>query len=145
MATICTSKGHSILCDDADYEWLNQYKWSIHKGYAVAAGPRVNGKQPRLIMHRMIMNAPKGMLVDHINHTRADNRRSNLRIVTAKENQNNLTPQRKMKYDEVTGKWWLIRGYDLIGIYDTKEQQREAFWQAEHGKTPVSTNTAIPY
>lgn len=146
MATIYTSKGIPILVDDSDYEWLNSFKWTVgYKGYATASGPRVSGRQTSLRMHRLIMDAPAGMLVDHINHNRADNRRSNLHIVTAKENQNNLTPQRKQQHDAATGKWWLLRGHDLIGIYDTQTQLHEAWMQAEHGRTPKITNTEIPY
>lgn len=37
-------------------------------------------------MHRVIMNPPHGMMIDHINGDELDNRRENLRICTAKEN-----------------------------------------------------------
>ena len=43
----------------------------------------------RKYLHRIIMNAKKGDVIDHINHDTLDNRRENLRIVTHSENKRN--------------------------------------------------------
>jgi hypothetical protein len=65
-------------------------------------------------MHRFITNCPDGLVVDHINHVRHDNRKANLRIVTMKENgQNhgklrtdNTSGFRGVSYDSEKGKWF---------------------------------------
>lgn len=61
--------------------------WCVsHQGrthcYVIARIKR--GKFLRL--HRLLMDAPDGMEVDHINHDCLDNRRANLRVVTHQEN-----------------------------------------------------------
>ena len=41
-------------------------------------------------LHRLLTDAPEGTHVDHIHHDTLDNRRSEIRVVTPKENMNNL-------------------------------------------------------
>ena len=40
-------------------------------------------------MHRLVINAQKGTMVDHINRNRLDNRKENLRLCTMQENRRN--------------------------------------------------------
>jgi hypothetical protein len=54
-------------------------------------------------MHRVILNAPKGLMVDHINHDTLDNRKENLRIVTNQQNTfNQKLKNHSSKYKGVT-------------------------------------------
>ena len=84
------TRGYFALVDAADYERVMQYKWcatSEHRG-TVYGSCRPKGKT--LLMHRLIMNAPPGKVVDHINGHGWDNRRDNLRLCDQMQNQWNL-------------------------------------------------------
>jgi hypothetical protein len=77
--------GRYAYVDAADYEWLRQWTWHAYPdGYAAR---NENGK--KILMHRQIMQPPKGMVVDHIDANRANNCRFNLRVCTRQENMHN--------------------------------------------------------
>lgn len=77
--------GFYAYVDAADYEWLNQWTWSTYDdGYIVRYE-----KRTKIFMHRLIMQPPKGKVVDHIDANRANNCRFNLRICTRQENMRN--------------------------------------------------------
>lgn len=88
MKVIKTTKGQSVKVDDADFDWLNEYKWFAHSGGYAAT--KTNGRS--VLMHRLIMNTPEGMDTDHINRDKSDNRRLNLRVCTRAENLKNRNP-----------------------------------------------------
>jgi hypothetical protein len=97
------TRGKVALVDDADYEYLNQWKWflSFDPSYqSFRAVANIGGKT--VLMHRLIMNTPKGAVVDHINHDTLDNRRCNLRNATSSQNAMN-TRKRKNTYSKYKG------------------------------------------
>lgn len=73
--------------------------WSIRRSgqgkeqFYVASTDRVDGKIVNRKLHRMVMNAPYGVQVDHINGDTLDNRRCNLRLCSHAENQHNKNSQ----------------------------------------------------
>jgi hypothetical protein len=86
-------EGEFTIVDAADYYRYGKLKWSVvgtgRNLYAirnVKAGPKLT-KIVRL--HREIMNAPRGILVDHKDNDGLDNRGSNLRLATHSQNQCN--------------------------------------------------------
>lgn len=80
-------RGYALV-DDENFEWLNQWKWSHLKSYDYT-GYVVKRKNGFILMHRLIMDTPKGMEVDHINGNSLDNRKENLRNCTHQQNQCN--------------------------------------------------------
>jgi hypothetical protein len=82
-----------LLIDDEDRAIVSTRTWIRSHGYAVspqALYEHSSGKNaPRIKLHNFLMNPPKGFVVDHINGNGFDNRRSNLRVVSAMENAQN--------------------------------------------------------
>lgn len=83
--------GGTVKIDKSDLLLVSPYKWHVNStGYAVCniyTGMK-EGKQTSktLLMHRVLLAAPKGMEVDHINENKLDNRRKNIRICTKSQN-----------------------------------------------------------
>ena len=95
--------------DEADYEAVSRYYWHIAvKGYPTTnIGRREQARQIRL-HHFLLGRAPAGLEWDHINRDKLDNRRANLRAVTASENRRN-TDLRSDSKSGVTGVCWASR------------------------------------
>ena len=118
------TEGSYACVDPADYEWLRGYTWWSASGYAARSE-----KGRTLFMHREIMKPPKGMLVDHADGNRANNRRSNLRVCTRSENQQNKCKKgcctscfKGVSYDKRHHKWYAscqVEGeYQWLGYFD---------------------------
>ena len=92
-------------------EFVSGGKWRMNKNYA-RTYKREQGKDVYVLMHRMIAGAKQGEIVDHINRIKTDNRRENLRIVSALTNCLNRNPNLKKssKYKGVTkqGDGWQV-------------------------------------
>ncbi len=98
--------------DQEDFELFRFFKWRIDRDGYARTSVWVDGANETRLLHRVIMNATKGMEVDHINHRRADNRKINLRLVTKSQNQMNSKKKNgfSSKYKGVSfvklyGKW----------------------------------------
>lgn len=81
-------KRHFVLCDECDLPLVSRAsKWSIQfrpKRDKLYARSSFCGRW--VSMHRLIMDCPDDMVVDHQSGDTLDNRRDNLRVVTAREN-----------------------------------------------------------
>ena len=93
MKKIPLTRGYFAIVDDEDFEYLNQWKWLYSNGYA-ARSQHVSFKDgvqvsKNIQMHRVILNTPDGLLVDHKNNNGLDNRKNNIRNCTYAENARN--------------------------------------------------------
>jgi len=93
---------HTVLIDEEDWEKVSQYNWHLryNRGvfYAITNIPHPDGgflgstrakRRSTLQIHRLIVDVPQGLVVDHKNHNGLDNRKSNLRVCTPAENARN--------------------------------------------------------
>lgn len=90
--------GGETLISPQDLPILELYAWKVNKQLPapyVTANPR--WKSPMLYLARVIMQAPKGIEVDHRNNDVLDNRRENLRFATRSQNNRNRRVNRNNK------------------------------------------------
>lgn len=122
------SKGYSFLFDKEDYPLISQYYWSVDdRGYA----GMTQGRQ-RIKMHILLLPSQKGLVTDHINHNRSDNRKANLRQITPAQNAHNRRFGWKSKtgiqsvHLADSGRFEVVVSAKYIGTYDTLEQALDA-------------------
>jgi hypothetical protein len=151
IAFIQLSKGMEATVDAADLPLVEMYSWHMDNGYAKTQVRQPDGKQKKLMMHRVIAGTPDGMETDHINGNRVDNRRANLRNATPAQNQYNKGLQRNNKsgykgvsFDKKAGKWSARIKFNMkkfhIGFYDTPESASAAYRNAAlrmHGEFSI--------
>lgn len=86
---IVLTQGKITLVDDDVYDWASEYRWCAQRTpagafYAVRTTPVPESLKVQL--HREIVNAPNGMVVDHIDGDGLNNQRSNIRVATRGQN-----------------------------------------------------------
>lgn len=129
------------LVDAADYDWLNQWRWSLGpNGYVIRGttgagrrgGPRVRACYR---MHREILGLKAGdpRQCDHLNGDPLDNRRTNLRIVTRAQqaqnraaNRGGTSRHRNVNWHRGRGKWQvqvMVSGVRYqLGYFDDEDE-----------------------
>ena len=142
--------GFAAIVDDADYDSVSRFSWSLltprthgkyYRCYAQSRTRRSDGSHTLQTMHRLIMNAPAGTDVDHINGDGLDNRRANLRLATRSQNMCNRGPNANNKsgYKGVSwmpklGKWRatiVVNGKQThLGLFSTPEDAHATYCDA---------------
>lgn len=141
MKKIKLTQNKITAIDLADANTASKYKWYYMScGYAATRPWDKETKTYKTIyLHRYIMNAKKGDLVDHINGDTLDNRRSNLRICSHKQNirnakairSNNTSGHRGVAMIKKSGRWLARICVDYknihIGCFSKKEEAIAAY------------------
>lgn len=111
IAYVPLTKGYEAIIDAADVAEVAGFNWhtriSGKTAYATTNSAKCElGRQRPIWMHRVLMRAPDGAEVDHINGDGLDNRKStNLRLATRAENVRN-TRTRKTNTSGAKGVSW---------------------------------------
>jgi hypothetical protein len=118
---IPVSQGRETWVDEQDEALARSHKWTLHTGGYAVTRVIAGGQRTSLYLHRLILQAPDGLEVDHINGDPLDNRRCNLRLVTRGQNEQN---KRKVRRDSKTGvknvQWMRASGTRLHGRYQVR-------------------------
>ncbi len=132
------------------YSWTAKWEPKSHSFYVAGKGKRIKGSpRPYYLLHRFLLDAPKDMVVDHINHDTLDNTRENLRLITRGQNTQNLRIY-KNNSSGVRGVYWCKRSniwmarvisnqkYYHIGSFKRIEEAEKAVIEARKNLLPYS-------
>lgn len=101
---ILITRGEVTLVDDDIFEELSKYKWYLIDGFA-GRTVKKEDKRTTIYMHRVVVDAPKGLSVCHLNGNKLDNRRENLCLVKPSTRMHKRKPNLKHS-SEYRGVYW---------------------------------------
>ena len=127
-------KGLEVLLDPEDYEKFKDRKWHLLAGRYAANGHDY--------LHRLIMNAPKGMVIDHLNHNTLDCRKKNLRIVSQAENCKNVKSP-GYYFEKWCNKWHVEYHKVNFGRYNSEDEAKRAIRLARSGLTKDAVKSKV--
>lgn len=139
------TQGLEAMIDEQDVSLVKKYKWfsntvfkNSEKEYTYPCAYPYGAATGSVYLHRFLMSPKKGDVIDHLNGNTLDNRRSNMRICSLRENNCNKSIHRsgklvganKTKY----GNYWAkirINGKDkYLGVFKTEHEAHQAYLEA---------------
>ena len=93
------SKNAYTTIDEEDFKKVSNHRWYLHRSsnerYPKYATTHFKGKT--VYMHRLIMDAPQGKWIDHIDGDGLNNKKENLRLSTPSQNGANSKTFKRFK------------------------------------------------
>lgn len=133
--SVMLTYGFTAIVDAADEELVSAYRWRVYFGHGTVYAKNIHN----LAMHRLIMNAAPGEIIDHRDGNGLNNTRENLRICLVRENSRNQKLHRENRAG-FKGIYQYGRGYRAqisvdrrkhnLGNYATAEAAALAYDQA---------------
>lgn len=140
-AFVPLTQGLVAVIDAEDVPLVEGRLWAaLRRGGKIYAGRSVwsNGTNGCELMHRVILDSPKDILVDHVDGDGLNNRRSNLRAASRSQNamnsgahRDNASGYKGVSWLSHRQKWtaWICadgqRNY--LGVFDTPEAAHAAY------------------
>ena len=148
MKEIPLTQGKMALVDDEDFDKVNFLRWHTHKGkndktYYAIHSEWTGSYVKKIRMSRLIMNPPECSVVDHIDGDGLNNQKSNLRIVSQRQNCQNRHQIKTSKFVGVTFDRWtknkekkwmatvvINAKQKMLGRFKTEEEAHEIYCNA---------------
>ena len=135
QAYITLQCGLTAIVDEDDWHDLQGNIWTLNNGYAICNKGNKFRKMHHVVTKRVGRYVEDGLVVDHINNDKLDNRRSNLRVVTTIVNAHNRkrvdSTKRFRGVYKSRSKWRAsitCKGHAHdAGTYDTEEEAASAW------------------
>jgi hypothetical protein len=137
-------KGYPVEVDDEDAGRVLAHSWWESSspetdGHVICFSAKIGGKIIKL--HRFIMGDPAGLVIDHRDGNRLNNRKANLRACTTRENNQNLGLTRRnrsgyrgVSFSRTAGKWRARIGLNRkqlhLGYFESPNLAAAAYEQA---------------
>lgn len=114
-------QGYALVSADDVYKVeMNSWRLDSH-GYAIKS-IKESGKTKNISLHHVVYKKPdKGMVIDHINRNKLDNRRENLREVSYSLNSANRSRRKSVKENRPYPGVRRVKNKKTGGTYDTWE------------------------
>ena len=122
-----------MIVDAEDVDRVSKFKWHTYVNHGNTYAKK---SHPTMTLHKFILNAPDGSVIDHINGNGLDNRKENLRIVSHRVNRQNSKKHRDGHplgcYFHKSHNKWMARikvngvGH-FLGYYNTPEEASHVY------------------
>lgn len=152
MKSIPLSRGLRAVVDNEDANHVSRFRWYADPSpcavYAKSSQKQSDGSRKSIFLHRMIMNAKPGQIVDHLNGNGLDCRKSNLRFATRAQNawnRRSTNPFGKgvIKHGSAFRARITVAGLRRhLGIFKTADDAHAAYRLAAASEFNAFTNTA---
>ena len=140
---IKTVNGTEILISDESFVLVKGFDWNLNNGYVYRDVVNNDGSRTRLYLHRVLTEAPKGLVVDHINGNTLDNRLENLRICTTAENVRNRAKPKGDSINTYKGVRLRGSGYEASIGSGNKHKYLGTYIKNSYEKKAISMKTKI--
>ena len=145
LAFVPLTRGFQAVIAADDLPLVEGYNWlAVARGKQFYAGRSlwVGGPKPNrlILMHRVLMGEPEGMLVDHVDGNGLNNVRCNLRVAVMAQNLHNTGRHQDNKsgfkgvHQHRPGRWvayiMAFGRKEYLGIHDTPEAAHAAYCAA---------------